>query len=174
MKHAFIILLLLAVTFVRADEERTKAAEQIVKPLLQWIYFSELPPGAVTSDDRKEVWPGTVRDRLLKSTVQTAWVSVTIPGATKRFTFDIGQRRLTPTDITEQDFVRVHALGDGENGLYQYRIVRIHAAAETKGFEVKLDTGSICHGRRAGASFERGGQFLTLTEAYLRGVKCCF
>jgi hypothetical protein len=174
MKHLVIIVLLLATPFARADEESVKIAEQIVKPLLRWMYFAELPPRAVTPEGRRDLWPPAVRDRLLKSPVQTAWVSIVVPGATNTFTFDIGRRLLTPTDTTESAFLRAYAIGDGEAGLYQYLAVRIRAASEPQGFAVSFNTGSTCHGKYCSASFDKTGQVITLIGVNRATSKCCF
>ena len=171
---AFVIALILKTPFAARGEERNNFAEQIAAPLLHWIYFSELPPGAGNHSRREGPWSAALKDVLTKSSVQTAWVRVIVGGATNTFTFDIKQRKLTPVDIPEKEFLRVNAIGDGTAGLQQFLVVRVQAAFEPKGFAVQFDTGSSCHGRFGNASYDRTGQVITLTSIGHITSKCCF
>ena len=174
MKSAIIILLFLTATFGSRGEERVADAEQIANPILRWLYLSELPPGTVIRDDDKAFWSATGKDRILSSPNQTAWVSVTIYGVTHKFTYDIGQRHLQPTDLTEAEFLRANSIRDGGKELQQFLTVHVRVAPEANGLEASFDTGGMCHGRNGSISFHRAGQVITLIKAKRRGTKCCF
>lgn len=174
MKIPICILVFLLAPIWGRCEERNNFAEQIATPLLHWIYFSELPIRAANQSRREGLWSAALRDILTKSSVQTAWVQVVVGGATNTFTFDIKQRKLTAVDIPQKEFMRVNGISDGGAGLQQFLVVHVQAAYEPKGFAVKYETGSTCHGMFGNAYYDRIGQVIALTNIGHITSKCCF
>ena len=174
MKTTTIILLLLATADGGHSQVQTLDARQVVNPVLQWVYFSELPPGTAARSIDKDFFSAPIRARIEALAEPIVWVEVSIAGSTNTFIFDLRRRLLIETKLSEQEFLKKQGIRDGDDGFRKLLTLRVRAASAATLERVSFETGGDCHGRFGRVSFQRAGEGLSLTRAVSGGSKCCF
>ena len=174
MKIIAIILLLFTTVVGGNSQVHPSDAAQLVTPILQWVYFSELPPGVAARDIDKEFLGARIRARIEALVEPIVWVQVSIADSTNTFAYDLRRRQLLETKTAEPEFLKAHGIRDGDDGFRKFLTLRVRVASATKLEQVSFETGGECYGRFGAVSLQRVGENLNIAKARNGGSKCCF
>lgn len=159
-------------------EDGSVESERMVKPILNWIYHSELPEKTVVRRLQRDrgFWSEKALRRITAESDGMVWVFCSDEKTgVRRFLYEIATRQLTETQSTEHEFECGYGIRDGSRRTKQFLTVRLLCRRSETGYEVYFETGGMCHGRMgAKAWFAHSRDGLVLVKVDPGWVKCCF